>query len=45
MGEKGETDLPDPTPALDATGAPSRLRFEGGINLALLLALLRAGVV
>ena len=38
METRGETDLPDPTPALDATGAPSRLRFEGGINIALLLA-------
>ncbi|GGH66051.1 hypothetical protein GCM10010975_34480 [Comamonas phosphati] len=36
MGEQGETDLPDPTPSLDASGAPSRLDFEGGVNFALL---------
>jgi len=38
MRERGETDLPDPTPSLDASGAPSRLGFEGGVNFALLLA-------
>ena len=36
MGETGETDLPDPTPSVDATGAQSRLGFEGGVNFALL---------
>ncbi|MEX8194307.1 sodium:proton antiporter [Comamonas guangdongensis] len=36
MGQSGETELPDPTPSLDATGAQSRLGFEGGVNFALL---------
>lgn len=36
MGEKGETDLPDPTPSMDVTGAPSRLGFDGRVNFALL---------
>lgn len=38
MGEKGEADLPDPTPSLDASGSASRLGFEGGVNFVLLLA-------
>ena len=36
MGEKGETDLPDPTPSVDVTGAQSRLGFDGRVNFALL---------
>ena len=36
MGKKGETDLPDPTPSMDVTGAQSRLGFEGRVNFALL---------
>lgn len=36
MGEKGETDLPDPTPSMDVTGAPSRLGFDGRVNFVLL---------
>ena len=36
MGEKGEADLPDPTPSVDVTGAQSRLGFDGRINFALL---------
>lgn len=37
MGHKGETDLPDPTPSMDATGARSRLGFEGRVNFVLLM--------
>lgn len=36
MGEKGETDLPDPTPCVDVTGAQSRLGFDGRVNFVLL---------
>jgi Na+/H+ antiporter NhaD/arsenite permease-like protein len=36
MGEKGETDLPDPTPSVDVTGAQSRLGFDGRVNFVLL---------
>ena len=36
MGEKGETDLPDPTPTVDVTGAQSRLGFDGRVNFVLL---------
>lgn len=38
LRQAGEADLPDPTPAIDATGRVSRLGFEGGVNFALLLA-------
>ena len=36
MSEKGETDLPDPTPSVDVTGTQSRLGFDGKLNFALL---------
>ena len=36
MGKKGETDLPDPTPSVDVTGAQSRLGFDGRVNFVLL---------
>lgn len=36
MGEKGETDLPDPTPSVDATGMQNRLGFDGRVNFVLL---------
>ena len=36
MGEKGEADLPDPTPSVDVTGAQSRLGFDGRMNFVLL---------
>ena len=36
MGEKGETDLPDPTPSVDVTGGQSRLGFDGRVNFVLL---------
>ena len=36
MGEKGETDLPDPPPSVDVTGAQSRLGFDGRVNFVLL---------
>ena len=36
MGERGETDLPDPTPSVDVTGAQSRLGFDGRVNFVLL---------
>ena len=36
MGEKGEADLPDPTPSVDVTGAQSRLGFDGRVNFVLL---------
>ncbi len=36
MGEKGETDLADPTPSVDVTGAQSRLGFDGRVNFVLL---------
>ena len=36
MGSKGESDLPDPTPSVDVTGAQSRLGFDGRVNFVLL---------
>ncbi|WP_280192696.1 sodium:proton antiporter [Delftia sp. PS-11] len=39
LRQAGESDLPDPTPSVDASGRVSRLGFEGGINFVLLMAI------